>query len=149
MQSLLEFSAIKSCPELSADYILLSDSPPVRNGFTNHLQLTHSYLRLSESEFDSSSNGAQDVTMTTLPDDTIEILSCHVDHEDDDEEENGKRGRSATISKKREYITLLLKYSIPCSLYVLLRNDFAGSKLDSTSITGSDKTFCRKRELCQ
>ncbi|CAG5122280.1 unnamed protein product [Candidula unifasciata] len=98
MQSLLEFSAIKSCPELSADYILLSDSPPSRQGFTNHLQLTYpAYQRLSESEFDSSSNGAQEITITTLPDDTIEILSCHVDREDDDDDSMG--GSSAVPDK--------------------------------------------------
>ncbi|CAG5128658.1 unnamed protein product, partial [Candidula unifasciata] len=82
MQSLLDFSANKSCPELSPDCSLLSDLLN-ENELCYSLQRSLSYPLLSEFEFESSSYDVNEVTMTTIQNDAIEILSCHVepDHE--------------------------------------------------------------------
>ncbi|XP_012940428.1 uncharacterized protein LOC101858117 isoform X2 [Aplysia californica] len=119
MQSLREFSANKSCPELSQDSRLcpdvqhtsslshslshsisgsLSDSPSHSHSHTRTHSLDSAseqiYLRtsslplLSQDEFAESSHDvttdspAHNMT-TTTEDDVIEILSCHVEPEED------------------------------------------------------------------
>lgn len=78
MQSLLDFSANKSCPELSPDCSLLSDLLN-ENELCRSLQRSVSYPLLNEWEFESSSHDLNEVAMTTTQDDAIEILSCHVE----------------------------------------------------------------------
>lgn len=78
MQSFLDFSANKSCPELSPDCSLHSDLLN-ENELCRSLQRSVSYPLLNEWEFESSSHDLNEVAMTTVQDDAIEILSCHVE----------------------------------------------------------------------
>lgn len=97
MQSLLEFSANKSCPELSPDCSLLSDLLLDNTELYNSLQRSHSYPLFSESELDSSIHDLHEVKVTAVQDDIIEILSCRVIQEED------VPSRSALLPLKGEY----------------------------------------------
>lgn len=98
MPSFLELSTIKNWPELSPDYSLLSDSLAETSELTSSSRPSRSYQVLSESEFDSNSHDLNNIAMTTMHDDAIEILSCHVEQEDED-----ISGRTAVLPVKCEY----------------------------------------------
>ncbi|XP_059172608.1 uncharacterized protein LOC131953441 [Physella acuta] len=83
MQTLEDFSAIKSCPELSL--YLNSLAALAHSGSTFSLHRPHSYPLLHDSFADVSCNEIWIQAMTTQPDDAIEILSCHVEPDDDDD----------------------------------------------------------------
>ncbi|XP_055860894.1 uncharacterized protein LOC106050387 isoform X2 [Biomphalaria glabrata] len=85
MRTLEEFAAIKSCPELFHFANSISDLLKPSLGSQGSLLLrAHSYPLLSDAEFEASSDDVAAKTMTTATDDNIEILSCHVEQEDEE-----------------------------------------------------------------
>ncbi|CAL1543659.1 unnamed protein product [Lymnaea stagnalis] len=98
MQSLEEFSANKSCPELSHLVNSLTDLLRPSEGSNSSLHRPHSYPLLADSDYEATSHDVVvGETMTTQQDDAIEILSCHVEQ---DEEDDGIPSRSSLVPFK-------------------------------------------------
>lgn len=108
MQSLVDFAANQSCPELSPDADSLYHS--LSHASTDQLQRAQSYplvSLLSESVCDDSGHDLGN--MTTEEDDAIEILSCHVEPLDDIPTISS---RSAAMTIKREFLKRHFSYKL-------------------------------------
>ncbi|KAH9513644.1 hypothetical protein Btru_041683 [Bulinus truncatus] len=85
--TLEEFAANKSCPELFHFANSLTDLlQPSLVGSAASLQRPHSFPLLYDSEIGVGSDDSGSKTMTAAPDDAIEILSCHVEEQEEEEE---------------------------------------------------------------